>query len=166
MNAWPLSVSLSDANLDERANSGLFQATVSGSEAAATLSVPADLEFSWSDGHLEITKRFKFSTSYVVQTEVSAKLDGKPITAEHGGPVRGMVPQLYAWKSAKWIQAIELVATAQPGFWEERGYHLRGSQGRNNFRIRNFSPSSICQRGAQPRRRGLRAFFAAVKAAV
>jgi len=75
------SVSLSDPNLDERANSGLFQAKVSGSEAPATLSAPADLEFSWSDGHLEITKHFKFTTSYVVQTEVSAKLDGKPITA-------------------------------------------------------------------------------------
>jgi DMSO/TMAO reductase YedYZ molybdopterin-dependent catalytic subunit len=52
--------------------------------------------------------------------------DGQPITAEHGGPVRGMVPQLYAWKSAKWIKGIELVAADQPGFWEERGYHLRG----------------------------------------
>jgi DMSO/TMAO reductase YedYZ molybdopterin-dependent catalytic subunit len=52
--------------------------------------------------------------------------DGKPITAEHGGPVRGMVPHLYAWKSAKWINAIELVAADRPGFWEDRGYHLRG----------------------------------------
>lgn len=52
--------------------------------------------------------------------------DGRPITAEHGGPVRGMIPQLYAWKSAKWIKAIELVASDRPGFWEERGYHLRG----------------------------------------
>ena len=52
--------------------------------------------------------------------------DGKPITAEHGGPVRGMVPQLYAWKSAKWIKGIEFVAVDQPGFWEQRGYHLRG----------------------------------------
>jgi DMSO/TMAO reductase YedYZ molybdopterin-dependent catalytic subunit len=52
--------------------------------------------------------------------------DGKPITAEHGGPVRGMVPRLYAWKSAKWIKAIELVAADRPGYWEERGYHLRG----------------------------------------
>jgi DMSO/TMAO reductase YedYZ molybdopterin-dependent catalytic subunit len=52
--------------------------------------------------------------------------DGQPITAEHGGPVRGMVPRLYAWKSAKWINGIELVAADRPGFWEERGYHLRG----------------------------------------
>lgn len=52
--------------------------------------------------------------------------DGQPITTEHGGPVRGIVPQLYAWKSAKWINAIELVAADRPGYWEERGYHLRG----------------------------------------
>jgi DMSO/TMAO reductase YedYZ molybdopterin-dependent catalytic subunit len=42
--------------------------------------------------------------------------DGRPITAEHGGPVRGMVPRLYAWKSAKWIKAIELVASDRPGY--------------------------------------------------
>lgn len=53
--------------------------------------------------------------------------DGRPISAEHGGPVRGMVPQLYAWKSAKWISGIELVADDHHGFWEERGYHLRGN---------------------------------------
>lgn len=52
--------------------------------------------------------------------------DGEPITAEHGGPVRGIVPQLYAWKSAKWINAIELVTVDRPGYWEDRGYHLRG----------------------------------------
>lgn len=52
--------------------------------------------------------------------------DGQPITVEHGGPVRGMVPQLYAWKSAKWIKAIELIAADRPGYWEELGYHLRG----------------------------------------
>jgi DMSO/TMAO reductase YedYZ molybdopterin-dependent catalytic subunit len=52
--------------------------------------------------------------------------DGQPISSEHGGPVRGMVPQLYAWKSAKWICGIELVAEDQPGYWERGGYHLHG----------------------------------------
>jgi DMSO/TMAO reductase YedYZ molybdopterin-dependent catalytic subunit len=52
--------------------------------------------------------------------------DGQPISIEHGGPVRGLVPQLYAWKSAKWIRGIELVAEDQPGYWERGGYHLRG----------------------------------------
>jgi DMSO/TMAO reductase YedYZ molybdopterin-dependent catalytic subunit len=54
--------------------------------------------------------------------------DGRPITVEHGGPVRGMVPRRYAWKSAKWIKAIELVAIDRQGYWEERGYPLRGDR--------------------------------------
>jgi DMSO/TMAO reductase YedYZ molybdopterin-dependent catalytic subunit len=52
--------------------------------------------------------------------------DGQPIPSEHGGPVRGMVPRLYAWKSAKWIRGIELLAADRPGYWEVGGYHLRG----------------------------------------
>jgi DMSO/TMAO reductase YedYZ molybdopterin-dependent catalytic subunit len=52
--------------------------------------------------------------------------DGMPISLEHGGPVRGMVPQLYAWKSAKWISGIELVEADRAGFWEQGGYHMHG----------------------------------------
>ena len=51
---------------------------------------------------------------------------GKPLTAEHGGPVRLVVPHLYFWKSAKWLQAIEFLAQDSPGYWEVRGYHNRG----------------------------------------
>jgi DMSO/TMAO reductase YedYZ molybdopterin-dependent catalytic subunit len=40
--------------------------------------------------------------------------------------VRVVVPRLYAWKSAKWVCGIELVAEDQPGYWEQAGYHLRG----------------------------------------
>jgi DMSO/TMAO reductase YedYZ molybdopterin-dependent catalytic subunit len=53
--------------------------------------------------------------------------DGAPITLEHGGPVRLIVPQLYAWKSAKWVKGITFLAEDQPGYWEEGGYHLRGN---------------------------------------
>ena len=48
---------------------------------------------------------------------------GKPLTQEHGGPVRMVVPKRYAWKSAKWLKAIELHDKDHPGFWEMRGYH-------------------------------------------
>lgn len=51
---------------------------------------------------------------------------GQPLSDEHGGPVRLVVPHLYFWKSAKWLQAIEFVTTDAPGFWEVRGYHNRG----------------------------------------
>lgn len=52
--------------------------------------------------------------------------DSMPISADHGGPVRAMVPQLYAWKSAKWLKGIELIAEDQPGYWERGGYHMHG----------------------------------------
>jgi DMSO/TMAO reductase YedYZ molybdopterin-dependent catalytic subunit len=49
--------------------------------------------------------------------------EGKPITRQHGGPVRVLIPRLYLWKSAKWVRRIELTANDRPGFWEVRGYH-------------------------------------------
>ncbi|MDN4987796.1 sulfite oxidase-like oxidoreductase [Bradyrhizobium arachidis] len=51
---------------------------------------------------------------------------GQPLSDEHGGPVRLVVPHLYFWKSAKWLQAIEFTTEDAPGFWEVRGYHNRG----------------------------------------
>jgi DMSO/TMAO reductase YedYZ molybdopterin-dependent catalytic subunit len=52
--------------------------------------------------------------------------DGEPLTAEHGGPARLIVPRLYAWKSAKWVTGVELLAQDRAGFWEANGYHMRG----------------------------------------
>lgn len=49
--------------------------------------------------------------------------DGAPLAPEHGGPIRLVVHHLYAWKSAKWISGIELLAEDRRGFWEVRGYH-------------------------------------------
>lgn len=57
---------------------------------------------------------------------VADRHDGVPLDADHGGPARLMVPLLYAWKSAKWIRAIELVSEDQLGYWEQLGYHRRG----------------------------------------
>jgi len=52
--------------------------------------------------------------------------DGEPISLEHGGPARLIVPRLYAWKSAKWVAGVELMENDRPGFWEANGYHMRG----------------------------------------
>ena len=52
--------------------------------------------------------------------------DGKPLPREHGGPVRLLVPHLYFWKSAKWVNRLELMPEDEPGFWERNGYHDRG----------------------------------------
>jgi len=51
---------------------------------------------------------------------------GNPLSIEHGGPMRLIVPSLYAWKSAKFLSKLVFVAEDQPGFWEQRGYHDRG----------------------------------------
>jgi DMSO/TMAO reductase YedYZ molybdopterin-dependent catalytic subunit len=48
--------------------------------------------------------------------------NGQPLPQEHGGPVRMITPQLYAWKGAKWIKRIEFLQHDKPGFWERRGY--------------------------------------------
>lgn len=52
--------------------------------------------------------------------------EGAPLTAEHGGPARLLVPHLYFWKSAKWVRRIELLTAEKPGFWERAGYHNYG----------------------------------------
>lgn len=51
------------------------------------------------------------------------ELDGKPLTVEHGGPVRMLIPTLYAWKSGKFLRALEFSVRDKPGYWEVRGYH-------------------------------------------
>jgi YidC/Oxa1 family membrane protein insertase len=77
---WPFAVILDDEQLQNAANGGLFRVSSEGS----TLHAPADVEFDWSDGHLEVTKHFRFDHTYVVRVETSVKLNGRPITAGLG----------------------------------------------------------------------------------
>jgi DMSO/TMAO reductase YedYZ molybdopterin-dependent catalytic subunit len=63
-------------------------------------------------------RAFEEDTSLIVY-----EADGEPLPTEHGGPVRAVVPSLYFWKSAKWLNGIELAAADRPGFWERYGYH-------------------------------------------
>jgi DMSO/TMAO reductase YedYZ molybdopterin-dependent catalytic subunit len=53
-------------------------------------------------------------------------LFGEPLPPQHGGPMRLVVPHLYAWKSAKWINGLEFLSHTELGFWERNGYHHRG----------------------------------------
>ena len=54
---------------------------------------------------------------------LALEADGAPLTAEHGWPLRLVIPSRYFWKSAKWLRGLELLACDQPGFWERYGYH-------------------------------------------
>lgn len=56
------------------------------------------------------------------QVLVAHKLDGSPLARDHGAPVRALVPDLYFWKSAKWLTGIRFVTVDEPGYWEVRGY--------------------------------------------
>jgi DMSO/TMAO reductase YedYZ molybdopterin-dependent catalytic subunit len=57
---------------------------------------------------------------------VALKFGGKPLEADHGGPARLLVPHLYFWKSAKWVNGLQFTNKDEPGFWELRGYHIYG----------------------------------------
>ncbi len=65
---------------------------------------------------------------------VAYKLDRKPISSDHGGPVRLYVAPMYGYKSIKWLDAIEVVDRVIPGYWEERGYSIDAWVGRSNGR--------------------------------
>jgi DMSO/TMAO reductase YedYZ molybdopterin-dependent catalytic subunit len=68
-------------------------------------------------------------------TIFALKHNGEPLPADHGYPLRLVVPQLYAWKSVKWVRGLEFIADEKPGFWEGSGYHIYGDP----FKEQRFS---------------------------
>jgi len=66
---------------------------------------------------------------------VAYAYDGEDLDPIHGGPVRMVLPQLYFWKSAKWLRGIELLQHDVAGFWERNGYHMYGDP----FREQRFT---------------------------
>jgi len=63
---------------------------------------------------------------------VAHEVDGAPLPREHGGPVRMVTPQLYAWKGAKWISRIDVLTSDSPGLWEKNGYSNTAHPWRND----------------------------------
>ncbi len=57
---------------------------------------------------------------------VALRYAGLPLEPEHGGPARLLVPHLYFWKSAKWVESLQFTQRDEAGFWELRGYHMYG----------------------------------------
>ena len=76
-----------------------------------------------SDGY---TTNLPLADFAAADAMIAHSWEGKPLTRDHGGPVRLIVPHLYLWKSAKWLNAITFRGDDHPGFWETRGYHDRG----------------------------------------
>jgi DMSO/TMAO reductase YedYZ molybdopterin-dependent catalytic subunit len=79
--------------------------------------------------HVMIWADFGYSANvrigdFAAQTTLLAtQIDGAPLPREHGFPLRLILPHLYAWKSVKWVRALEYMTSDRRGFWEERGYH-------------------------------------------
>lgn len=79
--------------------------------------------------HCEYGFTTNLSLDYFLKEDVllAYRHNGNTLTAEHGYPLRLVVPLLYAWKSAKWIRGFEFMDTNKPGFWERNGYHMNGN---------------------------------------
>jgi DMSO/TMAO reductase YedYZ molybdopterin-dependent catalytic subunit len=86
-----------------------------------------EASFALAHGYDEgFTTNLRLSHFLAEDALVAISHDGEPLTPDHGGPARLIIPQLYAWKSAKWIEAIELLQQDRAGFWESNGYHMHG----------------------------------------
>src|SRR4051794_25053049 len=79
--------------------------------------------------HVMVWAEYGYSASLRMQDLASPRAvlathhDGEPLTAEHGWPLRLVVPHLYGYKGPKWVRGIEYLTEPGRGFWEQRGYH-------------------------------------------
>ena len=71
------------------------------------------------------TANIRLADAMAPETLVAHRYEGESLARPHGAPLRGLVPHLYFWKSAKWLRGIRLAVRDEPGFWEVRGYHNR-----------------------------------------
>jgi YidC/Oxa1 family membrane protein insertase len=77
---WPLALVLDDPNLESRANAGLYEVKVTP-DTPGVIQAPAEVDFTWSDGHLSVVKKIKFDNTYIADIHVSVELDGRPVSA-------------------------------------------------------------------------------------
>jgi DMSO/TMAO reductase YedYZ molybdopterin-dependent catalytic subunit len=75
------------------------------------------------EAHHGFTANVPLKEAFADNALVTYRVNNKPFAIEHGAPVRGLIPDLYFWKSAKWITGLRFVKDDRPGFWETRGYH-------------------------------------------
>ena len=99
---------------------------VSTQEVAMQAGVRSEVQFALLTSNDGYTTNVPLADFLVDDALLATHWEGEPLTAEHGGPMRLVVPHLYFWKSPKWLRRIEFSASDQPGFWEERGYHNYG----------------------------------------
>ncbi len=94
----------------------------------------------------DYTVNVRLSDLLASQSMLAHTYDGAPISTEHGGPYRLVIPSLYFWKSPKWLRRIEFLQEKIPGYWEQRGYHDIG----NPWREERYGPKQALPRPAEP----------------
>ena len=99
---------------------------VSTQELAMHAGIKPEVKFALLTSNDGYTTNVPLADFLVDDALLATHWEGEPLTAEHGGPMRLVIPHLYFWKSPKWLRRIEFSASDQPGFWEERGYHNYG----------------------------------------
>lgn len=82
--------------------------------------------FAIFESHHDFTANITIKEALKPNVIVTNKLNGKPFKQQNGAPARSLVPDLYFWKSAKWLTGIHFVKRDIPGFWETRGFHNIG----------------------------------------
>ncbi|QGN33230.1 molybdopterin-dependent oxidoreductase [Microlunatus sp. Gsoil 973] len=88
--------------------------------------VDTELDFVMAHSYGGYTTNLPLADLRNGQAWIAIEADGRPLSPDHGGPARLLVPHLYFWKSAKWIRGLTLMPTDDPGFWEQNGYHRYG----------------------------------------
>lgn len=81
-----------------------------------------DARFALLSGEGEYTANVPVSALSAPNALLAVARNGELLRPEHGFPVRAILPSRYAWKSVKWLRAIEFLRHDQPGFWEQFGY--------------------------------------------
>jgi DMSO/TMAO reductase YedYZ molybdopterin-dependent catalytic subunit len=99
---------------------------VSSSELKKLVKVSPEARFVMVHGAPSFTTNLPIDDFFQNDVLLATHHDGEAISADHGGPVRLVVPRLYFWKSAKWVTAVEFMSGNKPGFWEKAGYHMHG----------------------------------------
>lgn len=99
---------------------------VAASEMIKQVKLRPEARFVMVHGYKDYSANLSLEDFLGLDVLFTARLNDKPLPAEHGYPIRLLVPRLYLWKSAKWVTAVEFMRTERLGFWESRGYHRHG----------------------------------------
>ncbi len=99
---------------------------VSTSELLKLVKVLPEARYAIVHAAQDFTANLSLTDFFQPDVLLATKHDNQPLSAPHGAPVRLVVPRLYFWKSAKWVEGVEFVREDRPGFWEAYGYHMRG----------------------------------------